>query len=182
MTRSHRRGAEVDRTILEATILQLADEGVSGCSIEAVARRAGVNKTTVYRRWSNPEELLAAALGSHAEREVPIAATGDLRADLLTLVTDISSALSSPLGQALMAASHDLDPTSQIRRDYWSRRFAAASRILESAAVSLEPEARHEWLEALVAPIHFRLQQSGSVVDRPYLERLVDRHLVTLDP
>jgi AcrR family transcriptional regulator len=52
----------VDRTILEATIDLLAEEGFAGLSIEAVAARAKVGKTTVYRRWPSKIPLVVDAI------------------------------------------------------------------------------------------------------------------------
>ena len=56
------RDPEVDRSILKATIELLADDGFGGLSIEAVAARAGVGKTTVYRRWPSKTPLVVDAL------------------------------------------------------------------------------------------------------------------------
>jgi AcrR family transcriptional regulator len=47
------RDPEADRAILQATIELLGEEGYEGLSIEGVAARAGVGKTTLYRRWAS---------------------------------------------------------------------------------------------------------------------------------
>ena len=56
------RSEEADQAILGATIMLLAEHGVYGLSIEAVAAEAGVGKTTIYRRWQTKEDLVVAAL------------------------------------------------------------------------------------------------------------------------
>jgi AcrR family transcriptional regulator len=56
------RDPEADRAILEATIQVLGEEGYEGLSIEGVAARAGVGKTTIYRRWPSKAELVVAAI------------------------------------------------------------------------------------------------------------------------
>ena len=57
------RSERAARAIIDATIDLLAEEGgVAGVSIEAVAARAGVGKTTIYRRWPNKEALIIDAL------------------------------------------------------------------------------------------------------------------------
>jgi AcrR family transcriptional regulator len=56
------RDPEADRAILEATIEILGEEGYEGLSIEGVAARAGVGKTTIYRRWTSKAELVVAAI------------------------------------------------------------------------------------------------------------------------
>jgi AcrR family transcriptional regulator len=59
------RSERADKAIIEATLDLLAEEaGVAGVSIEAVAARAGVGKTTIYRRWPNKEALIVDALAT----------------------------------------------------------------------------------------------------------------------
>ncbi len=68
MTRTGRpRSTAADAAILRAGRELLVERGVAGASIEEIARRAGVSKVTVYRRWSSREVLLAAAVESSAE-------------------------------------------------------------------------------------------------------------------
>ncbi len=55
------RSAEAHQAILTATVELLAEQGLRGLSIEAVAARAGVGKTTIYRRWDSKDELVADA-------------------------------------------------------------------------------------------------------------------------
>jgi AcrR family transcriptional regulator len=56
------RSAQAHEAILRATLDLLAEHGLEGLTVEAVAARAGVGKATVYRRWSTKQELAAAAL------------------------------------------------------------------------------------------------------------------------
>lgn len=73
------------RSIIVATQDLLAEVGYDALTIEGVADRAAVGKTTVYRRWANKEELVLAAIEDfYQDMQVPD--TGDLRADLVTLL------------------------------------------------------------------------------------------------
>jgi len=49
----------VDQAILRAALELFIEHGVAGASIEKIAKRAGVGKTSIYRRWSSREALLA---------------------------------------------------------------------------------------------------------------------------
>jgi AcrR family transcriptional regulator len=66
VSETHQRGrprsAEAERAILRATLELLAEEGLRGLGFERVAARAGVGKTTIYRRYATPEQLASAAL------------------------------------------------------------------------------------------------------------------------
>ena len=52
----------VDQAILRAALELFIERGVAGAGIERIAKRAGVAKTSVYRRWSSREALLAQAI------------------------------------------------------------------------------------------------------------------------
>jgi AcrR family transcriptional regulator len=78
------RSAQANQAILSATLEELTEVGYEALSIEAVAARAGVGKTTIYRRWSSKDELVIAATDT-IRVQVPVPNTGNLRDDLLTL-------------------------------------------------------------------------------------------------
>src|SRR5579859_7686549 len=75
------RSALAERAILEATLELLAEVGIEALSIEGVAARAGVGKTTIYRRWESKEELIVAAV-RRLQVQAPIVDTGNFRADI----------------------------------------------------------------------------------------------------
>lgn len=76
------RSARVVRDVLEASIDVLGRSGYSAFSFEEVAARAGVSRTTIYRRWPTKQDLVRAALLRYAEQRPSVADTGSLRGDL----------------------------------------------------------------------------------------------------
>jgi AcrR family transcriptional regulator len=99
-------GAPIVDAVLSATLQVLAEVGVEALSVEQVAARAGVNKTSVYRRWPSREALVIAALERvlvSASQYIPD--TGTLRGDLLALLTPVCALLASDLGRALLHAA-----------------------------------------------------------------------------
>jgi AcrR family transcriptional regulator len=81
------RSNEVQSAILKATIELFAEVGFDGMSIEAVANRAGVGKTAIYRRWSSKEMLVLDAL-KVLRVEVPVVDTGNFREDATAFLHD----------------------------------------------------------------------------------------------
>jgi AcrR family transcriptional regulator len=79
------RSAESHQAILEATLELVAAEGMQRASIEAIAARAGVGKTTIYRRWSSKEDLIVDAL-SELHPLAKLVDTGNLREDLVAVL------------------------------------------------------------------------------------------------
>jgi AcrR family transcriptional regulator len=95
------RSTKAHQAILHATLELFAEEGYDAMSIEAIAERAGVGKTTIYRRWDSKEELVLDAFRG-MQAEFPVVDTGNLRNDmihLLKLVWDMSN--SHPLLEKL---------------------------------------------------------------------------------
>jgi AcrR family transcriptional regulator len=79
------RSERADRAIIDATLALLVEEGgVVGVTIEAVAARACVGKTTIYRRWPNKEALIIEALASLKEPDPELAGVS-VRDDLVSL-------------------------------------------------------------------------------------------------
>ena len=96
------RSVKSERAILKATLELLGDVGFDRMSIEAVANRAGVGKTTIYRRYSSKAELVADAIES-IRQDVVIPNTGNLRQDLDELIENTAQITLTPLGRQTVA-------------------------------------------------------------------------------
>jgi len=92
--RPRREGARDE--IVEATLALLAERGFQATTMDAIAARAGVGKTTIYRRWGSKEELIADALGELRTEPATTEAT-DLRTVLLAYLHDQERELADPL-------------------------------------------------------------------------------------
>ncbi len=79
------RSTVADAAILQAAIETFCEQGYDGLSVEAVAARAGVAKSTIYRRYPAKLDLVMDALGCVAHAVIPTESTGDLRTDLLAI-------------------------------------------------------------------------------------------------
>ena len=96
------RGDRLVAKVLEATVVELSRSGLENISVESVAERAQVNKTTIYRRWPTPEKLVRAALLRVASENSAVPDTGSLRADLSKLINSLRGVLASPPTHALI--------------------------------------------------------------------------------
>ena len=98
------RDPETDRAILRAALKLLTDRGYAGMSVEGVASRAGVGKTTIYRRYSSKVELVAAALGALRDDLGPLPDTGDIRSDIVEMILQMRRALRQGPGLGMIGA------------------------------------------------------------------------------
>ncbi|MDM4718287.1 TetR/AcrR family transcriptional regulator [Micromonospora sp. WMMA1363] len=88
---------EITTAIRGAVMEELAAVGYGRLSIEAVARRAGVGKTAIYRRWSSKLDLVVEVVSAAAGRRFPLPDTGALRGDLEMVFLIMTRALGHPL-------------------------------------------------------------------------------------
>jgi AcrR family transcriptional regulator len=96
------RSVQSHEAILKATLELLAELGYQIMTIDGVAARAGVGKTTIYRRYSCKEELVADAIESLRE-EIVIPDTGSVWGDINTIVEGATKTSLTPLGRQILA-------------------------------------------------------------------------------
>jgi AcrR family transcriptional regulator len=181
-TAPRRRGVERTRELLEA-ILALAEEsGYGGLTIEAVARRAGVGKHTIYRRWSNIAELLLDALSHVWISDLDYRTDGPVREDLREQFLRSSRALSTPpIGPVYRAviAEAQSDPTV---RDALYERFlmTVEQRTLDRVELAqrtgeLDADADLQFAaEVLSGTLYYRLLLTPRPVDDAAIDGLLD--------
>ncbi len=106
------RSARVVRQVLEAAVAELAESGYGAFRMDRVSARAGVNKTTIYRRWPSRVLLVTAAVEwmSKLVHDVPLPDTGSLEVDLVEAFRHRASFRRRVEGSAwarLLAEKHD---------------------------------------------------------------------------
>jgi AcrR family transcriptional regulator len=170
------RSAQVRSAVLAATLGLLADHGPAGVTIAAVAKRAGVHETSIYRRWGSRDRLVIDAMLERSAELIRVPDTGSLRSDLVALGQAVVDYGRTPLGEALMrtmAASADEDATASARAEFWLARHDECRVVVERAEqrgeLPDEVDARL-LLEMFISPIHFRLLLTGEAVDQEFLE------------
>jgi AcrR family transcriptional regulator len=177
-----RRAERSRKAILDATRELLADEGgVRALTVEAVAARSGVAKTTIYRRWRDKWELaLDAVMIDMLPRFVDPVDVGDTRGELAAFVTRVVAFLSSsPYGPAMQALVSQIATDPELGRVYREQvvepRRAQLRPVLERgiARGDLRPDIDLELVhELLVGPVFYRLLFSGAPLDRKLSTRL----------
>jgi AcrR family transcriptional regulator len=96
LQRQRRRGEELESALLDAAWDELAEAGYARLTMESVAARAKTGVAVLYRRWSNKEDLVLAAIHHFGKtRPVPAPDTGTLRGDMLALLGAVNEERSS---------------------------------------------------------------------------------------
>jgi AcrR family transcriptional regulator len=124
--------------VLAAALGLAAEQGPNGLRMEAIARRAGVSKDTLYRWWPSRAEVLLEALAHRGEDTIPVPDTGSLSADLRAFLR-ATAAAADPATQRLLravAAEAAADPgfRTLVRDAFLARRRTALAQLLDRAA------------------------------------------------
>jgi len=86
---------------IDATLALVAEGGIDGFTMDGVAKRSGVAKTTLYRHWDSSNELLVTALDCKVEH-IPGPDTGTLRGDLSALMSMMANIAGQPGNRELI--------------------------------------------------------------------------------
>jgi AcrR family transcriptional regulator len=179
------RGEHARERVLRAALEVLAERGLPGFTMDAIAERAEASKATLYRRWTSRANLLLEAMDQLASRPFPLPRTGSLRSDLVELVSLAEGLLAEHSFPRLMAAFIDAaerdsslqrlhDEITERRREPFRRLLQEARRrgeIPASADVELA-------VDLLTAPLFYRRFIAHRPFDAGYAAAIVD-HVLT---
>ncbi|MBU8811244.1 TetR/AcrR family transcriptional regulator [Mycolicibacterium goodii] len=179
MTAGRPREAKVTAAILDATLSELAEHGFGAMTVDAVAKRAGVGKGAIYRRWPAKIEMTAAAMRTLALPAEPAPDTGSLHGDVLALLQDVNRWIGDErmrrLYPDLLAEAQRNPVLAEALMDTVGRpRRERAHDILDRAATRGEigADADSELLvDAMGALVFWRLIAVFRPVTSDYLER-----------
>ncbi|MFI6333411.1 TetR/AcrR family transcriptional regulator [Streptomyces sp. NPDC050535] len=184
-----RRGAVLERAILDAALDQLSTVGWNGLTMEGVAARAQTGKAAVYRRWPSKEELVADALRAGLPSLTDSPDLGSVRDDLLELCRRAREAMYSQSGFALRSVLYECDasqaerfqdvilggvvePTLHVLRE-------VIHRGIERGEV--RPEAANAYVfDAIPAMMMYRSKVCASEWNDRDMEEMIDQLMVPL--
>ncbi|WP_338777945.1 TetR/AcrR family transcriptional regulator [Streptomyces sp. DG1A-41] len=175
------RTARVREAVLRAAEDALTERGFTGLDLADIARRAGVGKTTVYRRWGTVTGLVADLLADMAEQSAPRTETGSLLGDLTANARLVQRTLADPrqgpLFKALIAAATgDTKTAAALHRFYDIRVREWAPCVRQAVDRGEVPEGTdtHEVVRAVSAPLYYHLLVSGSRLDETMADRAAE--------
>ncbi|MFI2184410.1 TetR/AcrR family transcriptional regulator C-terminal ligand-binding domain-containing protein [Streptomyces sioyaensis] len=173
---------QVRSAVHQAVIDLLSAPAGAELTIPAIAQCAGVNHTSIYRRWGSREALLADVVTTRLERDWPLNDTGTLRGDLTAWAEAGVASMRTPEGRLLVRAVALSMPSSADmqaeRAQHFRRRLHAIERIRERATARGEnPPPVEQILDQLIAPLYLRAIFGIDPPVSGYPELLVERLL-----
>lgn len=171
---------DVTEAIRSAVFEELAAVGYGRMSIEGIARRAGVGKAAVYRRWRSKLPLVLDVVSAVAALGVPAPATGSLRGDIRMLLELTARALRHPVASQIIPdllaeASRNPEIAETLQTALRDTQRGIASTIVDSAVERGELPAdtdRQLALDLIAGPLYWRLAVLRTPLSPRYLDRL----------
>ena len=171
----------VTQAITGAVLHEWSDNGYARLSMEAVARRAGVGKSALYRRWGSKQEMALSVLDELRVSVVPAPGTGSLYGDLHALarafVTWVSDPRIAPILADLVAESiRDLNLREAVERLLRTPQRTQSQPIFDHAIArgELSQDADPELiLELLASSIYWRAVVRAKPVTDNYIHALI---------
>jgi AcrR family transcriptional regulator len=180
------RGPRARERVLRAALEVLADHGMPGFTMEAIANRAVASKATLYRHWSSPAALLVDAMDMSFQ-PLPLPATGQLRVDLIELLTRFEAQLGDQPFPRLMAAVVDaaerVPAVSQLHVQLTERRREPVRHVLTRAQHRGELPASTDLelaVDLLTGPFFYRRFIAHRAFPPGYAAAVVDHVLAGL--
>lgn len=178
------RDTEREHAILQAVLELVAEDGYESLSIEAVAHRARSSKATIYRRWANKRELVAAAVKARSGTALPPVDTGSLSGDLVSLCRRLTATLQGSEGGLILGLlkggieDPDLCQLLEDASGPTGARLPAA--VLERAVArgELPPDTDPFAYEEVVGAVLIVRVLNGCTIDDEYLSYLIDTVLL----
>jgi AcrR family transcriptional regulator len=157
MTRPGGRSARVRDAVHDA-VVELLAAGEIDAAIPKIAERAGVNPTSIYRRWGSRDHLLLDAAVTRLRATSPIPDTGSLRGDLLGWAEGVERAMRDRRGQILLRALVATMAPEQEPVEYLKARGDDLQAALDKAVARGETVPTvDEVLDFVLAPLYLRV-------------------------
>jgi AcrR family transcriptional regulator len=163
----------------EAVLELLVEGGIDACTFASVAERAGVERSTLYRRYGDRWAMLIDSIVGYASNQAAAVSLGSFRKDLAFVLDRMAEILATPLGPALWAVGAALRAGSapEHKARFWQSRFTQILPIVTAAkargelAQDVDPE---EVFSFAMGAVHFRMLVIGERVDPATVGQIVD--------
>ncbi|WP_018723535.1 TetR/AcrR family transcriptional regulator [Salinispora fenicalii] len=179
---------DITLAIRGAVMAELAEVGYGRLSIEAVARRAGVSKAAIYRRWRSKLDLVLDLVSATAGRNLPLLDTGSLLGDLEILLHVMARALQHRMAlQIIPDLLAEAARTPQIAEklhqtleDYQRTiGLVVIGRAVERGELSAATDQRLA-VDLIVGPIYWRLAISRTPLGTAEVRRVAEMIVAAL--
>lgn len=170
------RTADVTARIQQAIRDLIIEEGVDACTFSAVAQRAGIERSTLYRRFPDRWDAIVDAWVARAAEEVVPDLGKSFADDLTSVLRKLVDVLGSPAGPAVLRLAAELRGKADYVQNYFKQRIAQLAPMFDAAIGRGELPAdvdREALFASAAGPIYFRMFIAGQSVDAAFIASIV---------
>ena len=177
MTVPKKKGARNKNEIVGATIELLENINYSSLTIEAIAERSGVAKTTIYRWWNHKSDLVFEAFIAKTETLFEFDLTKSIHQNFVQQLLTLTNVLESGVGRAMLTViAEEKEIAAEFLNAYLAPRRAETKKMLQTGIDTGEIQDNLDFeiiLDMLYGPIYFKFILFNRVPDQAYIESLV---------
>lgn len=163
--------------ILKAVNEALLDVDYSKLSIEDIAARAGVGKSTIYRWWNHKSDLVFDAFKENTESVFDLDFSQTVQYNLTQQLLKLSIALNHQVGRALLVVmAEHREAAGDFFKQYLLPRREQTRKLIQLAIARQEICADYDFesmLDMLYGAIHYQIIFFNAVPDQPYIEKII---------
>lgn len=172
------RTAEVTGRVRQAILSLLLEGGFETCTIKNVAERAGIERSTLYRRYPDRWGAIVDAVIDRIQQDTPLVSTGRFAEDLKIVLMGLASLMATPMGPAIVAAAGALHTEGRVAeaRSFFEQRMEQLAPMFDGAIERGELAAdvdREELFVFAVGSIWFSKFLASRTVDEAAVDRIV---------
>ena len=165
------RTAAVSNAIRAAVEELVAEKGSERVTIPMVAERAGVNPTTVYRRWPDAATMINDLATYRLDPDRPLPNTGDIRSDIVAWASEILNHYRKPINAAILRGGAAVAGDDE--SDSLHGRLDEAAILVQRAGDAADVSAQ-DVIDHVLAPIIYRVIFLPATLTEDYAQRLTD--------
>ena len=179
------RSERIGEAVKEATLALLLDSGLSGVTLEKVAAGAGVNRTTIYRRWGDKTRLIVWTLLEEVGSEVPYEDCGSLKEDLYHVLKGVNEFLNTRLARAILPLMFEAtnDEVGEALGSFWQGRRERMTELLDRAEDrgEIDRNCDRDFLtDKLFGPVYLHHIMGRGPASDDYLRQLLEETLTQI--
>ena len=179
--RGRPRAATADQDIAAATLALLAERGYAGTTIEQVAKRTGISRPTIYRRFENREEMIHRAITDVLDASLDALRDDpdpyrNVRNHLRNTITMLTQSPVGPIYRAVLAEIPHVPELAQVVREIGAARRARLKRAFRLAVQNGSLSAPRQLdvaVDALIGAIYFRYLMPAQPLTPAYADQLL---------
>jgi AcrR family transcriptional regulator len=176
------RSEQAKRAVLAAALELVSEDGYAALSIEGIAARAGVAKTTIYRSWPSKAAVVMDAIFVESDPQLAFPDTGSAREDLRLQMSRVAELLTEPgFGKPFVGllAESQHDPALADALHQWliRARRSGATEVLRRGVARGELRADLDVdvaIDALYGALYYRLLVSHQPLSAEYVQSVID--------